>query len=297
MQKHEQTVCVLGLGAMGLPMATRLSSNWTVRAFDPALERVSLAESQGISCFDSAKKACEGSDVVFLAVRNMEQLTAVLFGSAAVADALKPGSVIVLTSTIGMEQVIEVAHTLAQKDIHLVDAPISGGPLRAGVGDLLIVAGATDQAFDAAKPTLEHLASTLRRIGDQPGQGQAMKTVNQLLCGIHIAAAAEALALARRMGLDPEATLETLQSGAAQSFMLGNRGPRMLESYGEEVEVMSRLDLFVKDMAIVTAVAKDLKLSTPIAAAAEQLFLMGAQQGMSAADDSSVIRIIDGKTP
>lgn len=297
MQKHAQTVCVLGLGAMGLPMATRLSSNWTVRGFDPAPERVSLAESQGISCFESARKACEGSDVVFLAVRNMDQLAAVLFGSDAVADALKPGAVIVLTSTIGMEHVIEVAHTLDQQNIHLVDAPISGGPLRAGIGDLLIVVGATDQAFEAAKPTLEHLASTLRRIGDQPGQGQAMKTVNQLLCGVHIAAAAEALALARRMGLDPEATLETLQLGAAQSFMLGNRGPRMLESYGDEVEIAGRLDLFVKDMAIVTGAAKQLKLSTPTAAAAEQLFLMGAQQGLSTADDSSVIRVIDGKTP
>ena len=120
-----------------------------------------------------------------------------------------------------------------------------------------------------------------------------MKTVNQLLCGVHIAAAGEALALARAMGLDLDRTMVALMGGAAESFMLGDRGPRMLRVYDEEtVEVRSRLDIFVKDMGIVTSAARFVGLSTPVAAAAEQLYIQGGARGLGACDDSSVIRVI-----
>jgi 3-hydroxyisobutyrate dehydrogenase len=117
--------------------------------------------------------------------------------------------------------------------------------------------------------------------------------VNQLLCGVHIAAAAEALALADALGLDQQKTLEALTAGAANSFMLGNRGPRSLQAYDEDgAEVLSRLDIFVKDLGIVGDAARKAHLSTPVAAAAEQLFLLGEAQGLAAADDSAVIRVV-----
>ena len=141
------------------------------------------------------------------------------------------------------------------------------------------------------------MASTLVRVGDAPGDGQAMKTVNQLLCGVHIAAAGEALALARALGLDAEVALKALMSGAASSFMLGDRGPRMLQVYDEDdglhdVEVRSSLNIFVKDMGIVSSAAKGAGLSTPVAAAAEQLYLQGAARGLGDRDDSSVITVV-----
>jgi 3-hydroxyisobutyrate dehydrogenase len=130
-------------------------------------------------------------------------------------------------------------------------------------------------------------------VGDRPGDGQALKTVNQLLCGVHIAAAAEALALADSLGLDRERTLEALTAGAANSFMLGNRGPRALQAYDDGgAEVLSRLDIFVKDMGIVGDSARAAHLSTPVAAAAEQLFLLGEAQGLGGLDDSAVIRVV-----
>lgn len=186
-----------------------------------------------------------------------------------------------------------MAAALAEHGVELVDAPLSGGPVRAGEGDLLIVVGATPAAREKAQPVLDLLASTLSVIGDRPGDGQAFKTVNQLLCGVHIAAGAEALALAATLGLDPAATLETLSAGAAGSFMLANRGPRMLQA-GDEggAEVLSRLDIFVKDLGIVTTAARAAGLATPVAAAAEQLFLLGAAHGLAAADDSAVISVI-----
>jgi 3-hydroxyisobutyrate dehydrogenase len=144
-----------------------------------------------------------------------------------------------------------------------------------------------------ADPVLNLLASTLSVIGDRPGDGQAFKTVNQLLCGVHVAAAAEALALADALGLDVESTLNTLSAGAAGSFMLANRGPRMLEAYTDDgAEVLSRLDIFVKDMGIVTKAARASRLATPIASAAEQVYLLGAAQGLSASDDSAVIKVV-----
>ena len=287
------TVAVLGLGAMGLPMATRLAERFAVRGFDVDPGRSGLAQEAGVAPASSAREAASGADAVLLAVRNGAQLHEVLYGPEGIASVLRSGSLVILTSTIGIDAVRSIADRLSEAGVHLVDAPISGGPVRAGKGDLLITVGATDQAFAAAEPVLGHLASSLRRMGPQPGDGQAMKTVNQLLCGVHIAAAAEALALAAALGLDPAAALETLSAGAAASFMLGDRGPRMLQAYDDGgAEVRSRLDIFVKDMGIVGAAARSVGLATPVAAAAEQLYLLGQAQGLAPADDSSVITVV-----
>ncbi|TFD57284.1 NAD(P)-dependent oxidoreductase [Cryobacterium suzukii] len=287
------SVAVLGLGAMGLPMATRLASALTVHGFDIAPARLALAADAGITPFDSARSAAHGVDAVLLAVRNGQQLRDVLFGEAGIAGVLTPGAVVIMTSTVGIEDVVSVADRLADAGVQLVDAPLSGGPVRAGQGDLLIVVGAEPSAREKAAPVLDLLASTLSVIGDKAGDGQAFKTVNQLLCGVHIAVAAEALALADSLGLNVESTLATLSAGAAGSFMLANRGPRMLDAYTEDgAEVLSRLDIFVKDMGIVTAAARSFGLATPVAAAAEQVYLLGQASGLAARDDSAVIRVI-----
>lgn len=287
------TVAVLGLGAMGLPMATHLAQTFPVRAYDLDPSRAAGLSATSATGHASARAAATDADVVLVAVRNAEQLEAALWGDDGVTEVLEPGSVVLLTSTVGMAAVEDVATRLADQGLGLVDAPVSGGPTRAGNGDLLVTVGAEDTAYDVARPVLEAMASTLRRVGDRAGAGQAMKTVNQLLCGVHIAAGAEALALADALGLDPAAALETLGAGAAASFMLGDRGPRMLQAYDEDgAEVRSRLDIFVKDMGIVATAAKGAGLATPVAAAAQQLYLLGQSHGLAASDDSSVIRVL-----
>jgi len=286
-------VTVLGLGAMGLPMATRLTSQLTVHGFDIAPERLRLAEQAGVRPYESARAAATGADAVLLAVRNAAQLDDVLFGDSGVAEVLEPGAVVILGSTVGTEAIPATVRRLADLGVDLVDAPLSGGPARAGAGDLLIVVGAEPGALERARPVLELLASTLSVVGDAPGDGQALKTVNQLLCGVHIAAAAEALALAAALGLDQAKTLAALEAGAAGSFMLSNRGPRMLEAYSEDgAEVLSRLDIFVKDMGIVGKATRAAGLPSPVASAAEQLYLLGQAQGLGAADDSAVIKVL-----
>jgi 3-hydroxyisobutyrate dehydrogenase len=287
------TVTVLGLGAMGLPMATRLATQLTVHGFDIAEPRLKLAREAGVKTFGSAREAVAGADALLLAVRNSEQLDEVLFGEDGVAATLQPGAVVILTSTVGTEAVPATAARLAGHGVGLVDAPLSGGPVRAGQGDLLIVVGAEPGHLEKARPVLGLLASTLTVVGHKPGDGQALKTVNQLLCGVHIAAAAEALALADALGLDQAKTLAALEAGAAGSFMLSNRGPRILEAYADGgAEVLSRLDIFVKDMGIVGKAARTAGLATPVAAAAEQLYLLGQAQGLAAEDDSAVIKVV-----
>ena len=286
-------VTVLGLGAMGLPMATHLASKLTVHGFDIVEDRLERAADAGVVRFDTARGAAQGADAVLLAVRNSEQLGEVLFGANGVAEVLAEGSVVILTSTVGTEAISASVDRLTAYGVALVDAPLSGGPVRAGQGDLLVIVGAEPEALEKARPVLELLASTLTVVGDKPGDGQALKTVNQLLCGVHIAAAAEALALAEALGLDQAKTLAALEAGAAGSFMLSNRGPRILQAYAQDgAEVLSRLDIFVKDMGIVGKAARAVGLATPVAAAAEQLYVIGKAHGLSALDDSAVITVI-----
>ena len=284
------TVSVLGLGAMGLPMASWLaSSGFPVRGFDVSQERMLLGRAESVEVFGTAREAATGADVVLVAVRNLEQLDALLWGSDGIAEVLRPGAAILLTSTIGIAAVQQVGERLAQIGLELVDAPVSGGPVRAGKGDLLMTAGATDAAWALTQPVMAALASTLVRIGNAPGDGQKMKTVNQLLCGVHIAVAAEALSLAQKAGIDGALLFEIMGGSAASSWMLRDRGPRMLD---DEPPVASAVDIFVKDLGIVNKAARAHKLATPVAAAAEQLFLLGQGMGLAAVDDSAVIRVV-----
>ncbi len=287
-------VAVLGLGAMGLPMAANLAGHQAaVRGFDISDDRLKLAGQAGITPAATAREAATDAAVVVLAVRNAAQLDDVLYGAGGVAGVMRPGAVVLLTSTVGVGAVRATAQRLGESGLLLADAPVSGGPVRAGDGTLLVTVGADDDAWAAAAPVLEAMAGTLVRVGENPGDGQAMKTVNQLLCGVHIAAAGEALALAAALGLDLEMALKALMAGAASSFMLGDRGPRMLQAYQPGgAEVRSRLDIFVKDMGIVTDAAKAAAVPTPVAAAAQSLYLLGQAQGKAALDDSAVLTVI-----
>jgi 3-hydroxyisobutyrate dehydrogenase len=288
-------VAVIGLGAMGLPMASHLATTFPVTGFDPFAPRRELASQGGVMTEATPAAACADADIALLAVRDHAQAESALFGPDGVLSTLKPGSPVILTSTVGPDAARDLADKLEAAGYPLIDAPISGGPVRAGIGDLLIVVGATADALAAAQPVLDALSSTLTIVGPRPGDGQALKAINQLLAGVHIAAAAEAIALARGLGLDPAVVIEALSQGAAGSFMLTDRGPRMLQAYTGGAEVKSRIDIFVKDMGIVTTVGRTSHVPLPLAAAAQQLYLMAEAAGLGAHDDSSVVTILSPK--
>ncbi|WP_413452441.1 NAD(P)-dependent oxidoreductase [Georgenia phoenicis] len=282
-----QRVAVLGLGAMGLPMAQRLARSHRVTGFDVSPDRRRAAADAGITTADTAVESCAAADAVVISVRHAGHLEQALFGPDGVGQDLRRGAVVVLTSTVGADVAETAADRLAPHGVSLVDAPVSGGPVRAGEGDLLVVVGAVQDALERSRPVLDALASSLVVVGPRAGDGQRLKTVNQLLCGIHTAAAAEALALAHALGLDLDRTIDVLGRGAAASFMLADRGPRMAARLrGQEPDLRSRLDVIAKDMGIVARLAHAEQVATPVAAAAEQLYRLGLARGLGPADDS-----------
>jgi 3-hydroxyisobutyrate dehydrogenase len=289
-------VAVIGLGAMGLPMAAHLATTFAVTGFDPFPPQRERAAERGVTAEATPAAACANADIALLAVRDHPQAETALFADDGVLSTLQPGSAVILTSTVGPDAARDLAGKLESAGYALVDAPISGGPVRAGNGDLLIVVGAAEATLATAQPVLDALSSTLTIVGPRPGDGQALKAINQLLAGVHIAAAAEAIALARGLGLDPAVVIDALSQGAAGSFMFADRGPRMLQAYTGGAEVKSRIDIFVKDMGIVTTVGRTSHVPLPLAAAAQQLYLIAEAAGLGAQDDSSVVTILSPKT-
>lgn len=285
-----ERLAFVGLGAMGSPMAKRLvGAGFELKVFDVLDERTHPLVELGAASAASPGAAAEGAGALVVMVANAEQAEGVLFGEGGAAEALPEGATVVVMSTIGPEAVRELADALAERGLRTLDAPVSGGVARAEKGDLLIMAGGPEDLYEELRPALEAMGSSVVHCGPRVGDGQAVKLVNQLLCGVHIAAAAEALAYAEALGLDPRFVFETIRHGAANSFMLEDRGERMLEE--EFVPPRSALDIFVKDMGLVRRAAEERGFETPLSSAALELYLAGKEAGLGTEDDSGVIRV------
>ena len=291
----------LGLGAMGAPMASCLArAGHDVAGYDVVPGRAASLAAGGLRAADTIAAAARDADLVAVMVATPEQLEQVLstlMGPAGPdgpdgpdAPALAPGTIVMITATVGPEAVAAAAGRLAGPGVTVVDAPVSGGVARAAAGDLLIMVSGPADAVRHIQPVLDALARNAPVVGASPGDGQRMKLVNQLLCGVHIAAAAEALAFAAALGLDPAECWRVLRGGAAASFMFEDRGARMAE--GQFDEVRSALDIFVKDMGLVGAAADEAGAWVPLAAAARQLYARGHDLGLGRLDDSALIEVL-----
>jgi 3-hydroxyisobutyrate dehydrogenase len=279
-------IAFVGLGAMGSAMAEGLvKKQFRVTGFDMRSEAVAKLVAAGGHGAASAAEAARDADALVLMVVNAEQAEAVLFDVKAL-DALKPDATVIVMATCAPARVVAMAAKVEATGRKFVDAPVSGGVVGATAGTLTIMASGATPVFAEMKPLLSAMGSNLYYLGTAPGQGAAMKTVNQLLAGIHIAAAAEGLALAERTGIDPALALEILSGAAASSWMLKNRGPRMVADDGQ---VTSAVDIFVKDLGLVLDAGKAAKMGLPLSAAAHQLFIAASGMGFGARDDSQVI--------
>ncbi|WME22826.1 NAD(P)-dependent oxidoreductase [Brachybacterium sp. GU-2] len=284
-------VAWIGLGAIGAPMARALAgAGLPVTAYDlfPAA-REAIAEAAATT--ETAREAARGADVVAVMVATPDQLDAVLFGEEdGIARELADGTILLIMSTVGPAALDATAARLEGTGVRIVDAPVSGGAARAADGDLLVMVGGAEADVAAARPVLDVLASNAPVVGPRPGDGQRFKIVNQLLCGVHIAAAGEALALADSMGLDLRQVHEVLGTGAAASFMFADRGARMVD--GAYDDVRSALTIFVKDMGLVAEAADEVRQQVPLATAAQQLYQRGSELGWDRRDDSIVHEVL-----
>jgi 3-hydroxyisobutyrate dehydrogenase-like beta-hydroxyacid dehydrogenase len=282
----------IGLGAMGAPMAKRIvSAGFDLSVFDVRPENADPLVELGARRAGSPREAAEGAEALVLMVVNAEQAEDALFGGDGADETLSPESAVVVMSTVGPEAVRRIEGRLAGSGVELLDAPVSGGVARAERGDLLIMAGGLADLFEEVRPLLAAMGSTISHCGGSVGDGQSVKLVNQLLCGVHVAVAGEALAYSQALGLDPRSVFETIRHGAANSFMLEDRGERMLER--EFVPAKSALDIFVKDMGLVRLAAVEQGFQTPLADAAHRLYEMGSSLGLGEEDDSGVVRVFE----
>ncbi len=288
---QDQTIGFVGLGAMGMGMAhSLLRAGFTVRGFDinpTAVQTFSEAGGIGVS---SVREAAEGADVFIIVVVNAEQTESVLFGSGEAAQTLAPGSVVIACSTVKPDFAREVDQRLQALGLEMLDAPISGGPARAAQGELSIMASGAPATFEKVDAVLNAMAANLFRLGDEVGYGSTTKMVNQLLAGVHIAVAAEAMALGVKAGMDPQKLYEVISNSAGSSWMFQNRVPHMLAG---DFTPLSAVEIFVKDLGIVLEAGKELRFPLPLSAAAHQMYLMAASAGWGREDDSAVVKIFE----
>lgn len=277
----------VGLGAMGMPMAQNLvKAGFAVRGFDQRPGAAADLAAAGGGAAASAADAAAGADVLVLMVVNAAQAQAVLFDAGAL-EALPTSACVILMATCPPQQVEALAARVLASGRRFLDAPVSGGTAGARAATLSIMVGGARETFEQVRPVLATLGDKLFHVGEQPGMGATLKTLNQLLCGVHLAAAAEAMALARRLGVDQDLAQQILGGSAAASWMLRDRGPRMLKS---DPPVTSAVDIFVKDLGIVLEAGAHARAPLPLAAIAHQLFLAVSGQGKCALDDSQVIQ-------
>ncbi|MBA4334192.1 MAG: NAD(P)-dependent oxidoreductase [Methylobacterium sp.] len=281
------SIAFIGLGAMGAPMAENLvKRQFRVTGFDMRASAREALVAAGGHAAESAAAAAAGAEAMVLMVVNAAQARAVLFEAGALA-ALAPGAVVILMATCPPGEVEAIAAEVVKSGRRFVDAPVSGGVVGARAATLSIMVGAPDETMALAQPMLEALGDKVFHVGQKPGQGATVKTVNQLLCGVHIAVAAEALSLAEKAGIDGRLLFEIMGGSAASSWMLRDRGPRMHEA---EPAVTSAVDIFVKDLSIVLDAGRAARTALPLAAAAHQMFLATSGLGHGGRDDSQVVR-------
>jgi 3-hydroxyisobutyrate dehydrogenase len=281
-------VAFVGLGAMGLPMARSLvRAGFETSGFDLRRDAVAAFANEGGRPASSVTEAADGADALLLMVVNISQAEQVLFETGALKS-LRMGAIVILSATCPPASVAQLANRVHAAGYRFLDAPVSGGTVGAQSAKLSIMAAGPQETFEVAKPLLQAMGDKIFHVGLQPGQGSAMKTINQLLCGVHIAACAEAFTLAEKMGIDPELALRILGESAASSWMLRDRGPRMLE---QDPEVTSAINIFVKDLGIVVAAGSTHHASVPLAELALDKFRSAADLGLGQKDDSQVVQV------
>jgi len=286
------SIGVIGLGAMGKGMASSLRrAGYGVHVCDVRREAAdAFATEGGVACANPAEVA-QHCQVVVSVVVNAAQTEAVLFGEGGAAAHMQPGSVFVMCSTVDPNWSIALEARLAELGVLYLDAPISGGAAKAASGQMTMMTAGTPAAYDKVGAALDAMAAKVYRLGTRAGAGSKVKIINQLLAGVHIAAAAEAMALGIREGVAAADIYEVITNSAGNSWMFENRMAHVLAG---DYTPLSAVDIFVKDLGLVLDTARASKFPLPLSATAHQMFMQASTSGHGREDDSAVIKIFPG---
>jgi len=265
-----------------------LRAGFDVKGVDIRSDVLASFEKEGGKAYPDAASAGE-SDVVFVFVVNSRQAEEVLFGERGALKSAKAGTVFLLCVTMAPTATMELAERLSSAGMQVIDAPVSGGHIKALAGEITVMASGPDQAFDHAAAALDAVSAKVFRLGSEVGLGSKVKMINQLLAGVHIAATAEALTLAAAEGLDLRTVFDVIRVSAGSSWMFENRGPHIVDG---DYTPRSAVNIFVKDLGIVTSEAEKAGASTPLSAAALALFKEATESGLGLEDDAAVAKIL-----
>jgi putative dehydrogenase len=270
--------------------ASLLSAGFTVAGYDVNPDaRATFALSGGIACHSLAELG-ECSDVVIVLVVNATQTEMVLFGDNALSSTLKLGSVVIASSTVASAFAAEISSRLAERGVAMIDAPVSGGVAGAAAGKLTILGSGPQHAYDACQDVFEGYAAQVYRFGDEAGLGSKVKLINNLLCGVHIAVATEAMALAKCEGIDLQLFYDVITHSAGNSWAFQDRMPHVI---ADSRTPITSLNIFVKDLGLVLDMARSVDFTAPLTECAHRMFVSAADAGLGLNDDTSVIKIFD----
>ncbi|MGC0917737.1 L-threonate dehydrogenase [Pantoea agglomerans] len=290
-----ENICVIGLGSMGMGAAKsclRAGLNtWGVDLNPAALENLRQAGARDAQA--SASAFADQLDAVLLLVVNAQQVNAILFGEEGLAAKLRPGTVVMVSSTLSARDAQQIEQQLAQYQLLMLDAPVSGGAAKAASGEMTVMASGSDAAFAQLQSVLDAVAAKVYRVGSEIGLGSTVKIIHQLLAGVHIAVGAEAMALAARAGIPLETMYEVVTNAAGNSWMFENRMRHVVDG---DYSPKSAVDIFVKDLNLVADTAKALHFPLPLASTALNMFTEASNAGYGGEDDSAVIKIFSGIT-
>jgi L-threonate 2-dehydrogenase len=281
-------VGIIGVGNMGGAMAANLLAHgWPVRVCDIDASKTQYLSQLGAVVDAHPAEIASQVTLLIICVVDGEQTQDVLFGKFGAVQCLRSGQTVMLCPTISPEDVQVCAHQFAALGIETIDAPMSGGPARARDGSMSLMLACADAVFEQHKTVLQTLSHQVFRISQQPGDGAKTKLVNNLVAGINLAAAAEAMALSERMGLDSTTTLNVIQQSSGQSW-IGN--DRMRRAIADDFEPRAHTTLLAKDTKLAVAAAQQLGFKTPLGQLTAETFAHAVAHGLAGQDDASLIK-------
>lgn len=293
MNNSSYSVAVIGLGAMGMGAASSCITaglqTYGVDLNPDALETLHKKGAKAVS--KSAVDFAKDLDAVLLLVVNANQVNRVLFGENALAPKLKAGTAVMVSSTISSQDAKEISQKLTNLDLIMLDAPVSGGAAKAALGEMTVMASGSKKAFELLQPVLDAVAQKVYNIGEEIGLGSTVKIIHQLLAGVHIAAGAEAMALAAKAGIPLDLMYQVVTNAAGNSWMFENRMKHVVDG---DYTPLSMVDIFVKDLGLVNDTAKSLHFPLHLANTAYSMFMEASNAGYGNEDDSAVIKIFSG---
>lgn len=286
-----KNVGVIGLGSIGAGMASNLlKAGFPVTVLDVRREAMDRIVAKGGRAATSAKALGAGCDVVIVIVLNYEQVDQIASGPDGLLQGMKPGSILVLSPTITPADARKVAAAAKAKGIIVLDAPVSGGETGASAGTLTMMIGGPKKSFEAIKDIFDAIGKYVVHVGEEVGSGLVVKATNQIAAYVTLVGLAEAFAFGSKAGIDPDILFDVLSRGSANSWMLQDRVPLMLH---RDFVPRASLDIQVKDLSICLGMGKDLQFPMFLAAAAQQVSLMGQAEGYGKDDLASVIKVYE----